>query len=328
MKHLIISILILAMASCNSSSNKPVSLIFDTDLGPDYDDVGALTLLHALADKGEVRLLATVSCNKYEFSCPSIDVINTYYGRPSLPIGKPQQGVTQADGHNPSWAEALPAKFRHKLRKTSDAPDAVAVYRKILAAEPDNSVVIVTVGFFTNLAALLDSKPDEYSKLNGKQLISKKVKHLVSMAGGFPSGREYNVHCDTKSSQKVMTEWPSQIYLSGFEIGQKILTGKRLIESNISDTPAKEAFTICLKQDNPEGRCSWDQTAALVGVRGYANYFNTVRGKMTVADDGSNTWQDDLNGRHEYFTWKMPIPELTQLIEDLMMHVPSIPISK
>ncbi len=28
------------------------------DMGPDYDDVGALTLLHAFADSGECTLLA------------------------------------------------------------------------------------------------------------------------------------------------------------------------------------------------------------------------------------------------------------------------------
>jgi len=322
-KYLVLFLLMLIFASCGQEKQTPVSVIFDTDLGPDYDDVGALTLLHALADNGEARILATVSSNRYEFVLPCVEVINRYYGRPDLPLGGPKRGGTmQPDGHAESWAQALSASFPHKIYATSDAPDAVQVYRRILAAEPDNSVVIITVGFFTNLANLLDSQPDEYSPLDGKQLITKKVKRLVSMAGAFPHGYEYNVFCDIDASQKVFSEWNTEIILSGFEIGEKILTGKRLIASDIPETPAKKVFEICLRQGDPDGRMSWDQTATLVGVRGTGEYFNTVRGTMTVAPDSTNSWQDDPNGKHQYLTFRMSPEELTVVIEDLMMHTP------
>jgi len=45
---------------------KPVPVIFDSDMGPDYDDVGAITLLHAFADSGYINILATVASTKYE----------------------------------------------------------------------------------------------------------------------------------------------------------------------------------------------------------------------------------------------------------------------
>ena len=38
------------------TAKKPVPVIFDTDMGPDYDDVGAIAMLHALADKGEATI--------------------------------------------------------------------------------------------------------------------------------------------------------------------------------------------------------------------------------------------------------------------------------
>ena len=47
-------------------SQKKTELIFDTDMGPDYDDVGAITLLHAFADSGKVNILATIASNKYQ----------------------------------------------------------------------------------------------------------------------------------------------------------------------------------------------------------------------------------------------------------------------
>ena len=304
----------------------PVSIIFDTDIGPDYDDVGAMTLLHAMADSGEVKILATLSCNVHENTVPCIDVINTYYGRPDIPIGAPPDGVNLTTWHKIKWTEALPAKFPHKLKSTAEAPNAVQVYRRALAAEPDTSVVVVTVGFFTNLAALLQSPADQYSELNGMELVRKKVKHLVSMAGGFvPEGspfREFNVQCDSTASITVFETWPTRIIISGFEIGSKIKTGKRLIASDIQNTPAKEAFTLCLREGDFNGRQSWDQTAVLIAARGTDRYFNTVKGRMIVAQDGSNTWQSDANGKHEYVTFKMPVDELTRVIEDMMMHEP------
>ena len=58
-------LLALCCAAC-APKKQPVSLIFDTDMAPDYDDVGAMAVLHALADSGEVDILATVSSNKQE----------------------------------------------------------------------------------------------------------------------------------------------------------------------------------------------------------------------------------------------------------------------
>ncbi|GHT55383.1 hypothetical protein AGMMS49982_21250 [Bacteroidia bacterium] len=312
--------MVLAVSSCRQEGKPPVSVIFDTDLGPDYDDVGALTVLHALADRGEARILATVASNRYPLTSICIDAVNHYYGRPELPIGAPVVGTVQEDGHAEKWTEALAAHFVHRINSMDDVPDAVPVYRRILAGEPDSSVVVVTVGFFTNLVALMQSPPDHYSPLNGKELIARKVKRLVSMAGKFPEGREYNVYVDTLASAAVFEQWTSPITFSGFEIGENILTGKRLVASNIQNTPAKEAFTICLRQDDPEGRCSWDQTAVLVAVRGADRYFNTVKGQIKMEQNGANSWRDDPNGSHEYLTWMMPVEDVTKEIEDLMMH--------
>ena len=42
-------------------------------------------------------------------------------------------------------------------------PDALSVYRATLAAQPDGSVVICSVGALSNLEDLLRSGPDEHS---------------------------------------------------------------------------------------------------------------------------------------------------------------------
>ena len=220
--------MLMAAAACAACAPKepPVSLIFDTDMAPDYDDVGALAVLHALADSGEARILATVSSNRLETTVPCIDVINTYFGREEIPLGAPKgEAVSQDTWHKGlRWTSELPARFPHRTGSASQAEDAVAVYRRALAGEPDTSVVVVTVGFFTNLRDLLLSGPDSLSELTGRELVERKVKRLVSMAGHFPEGLEFNVMMDAPAAAYVMEHWPSPVILSGFEIGEKIIT--------------------------------------------------------------------------------------------------------
>ena len=322
-----ISLLCLLYIGCSQQQqpNPILSVIFDTDMGPDYDDVGALTLLHAMADNGEVNILATVSSNMYSNTVPCIEIINRYFGRPDIPLGAPRSGVDIVEqrfkDREDYWPVALPKNYYHETKSAEDAPDAVSVYRKVLSSQPDESVNIITVGFLTNLAALLQSQPDEYSDLNGVELVQKKVKLLISMAGTFPEGWEFNVCTDSTASVIVFEQWPTPVLISGFEIGVEILTGLKLIASDITNSPVKEVFTMGLSVDT-EGRSSWDQTAVLIGVRGYGDYFDTVRGRMIVAPSGRNTWEDDPNGPHDRIVWKMPKEEVTNIIEDLMMHQP------
>ncbi len=49
-----------AVMTAGVSSPSPISIICDTDMDTDVDDVGALAVLHALADLNEVRLLAVM----------------------------------------------------------------------------------------------------------------------------------------------------------------------------------------------------------------------------------------------------------------------------
>jgi inosine-uridine nucleoside N-ribohydrolase len=329
MKNLIISaILIIAtFAGCIDkkleSRDKTVNIIFDSDLGPDYDDVGALAILHSMADSGKVNILATLSSNKHELVVPSIEVINTYFNRPGLPLGAPKSDGANM-GSSQHWADSIVAKYPHTLNSTSEAPDAVMVYRKILQGQPDNSVTIVTVGFLTNLSNLLKSEPDDISPLGGKELVASKVKRLVSMAGRFPEGKEFNVYIDSSASKFVFENWPGEIIFSGFEIGKEILTGIRLMNSDIRKSPVRDVFRISipLSEEDRNGRMSWDETAVIIAVYGTEGFFDTKRGTIIVHPDGSNEWKDDPGGKHMYVIQKMPVPEITKFIEDRMMHIP------
>jgi inosine-uridine nucleoside N-ribohydrolase len=302
---------------------QPVKIIFDSDLGPDYDDVGALAFLHAMADSGKAEILATLASNKHDLVAPSIEVINTYFGRPGLPLGGPKsEGVNINSPYH--WADTLVSKYPHRLSSTSEAPDAVEVYRKILSSQPDSSVTIVTVGFLTNLSNLLKSPADNISPLGGTELVSRKVKELVSMAGSFPQGREFNVFMDSTASEYVFRNWPGKVIFSGYEIGSRIFTGLRLIKSDIQGSPVKDVFRISIpmSEEDKNGRMSWDETAVMIGVYGTDGFFDTVRGRIIVDHDGSNTWENKADGKQMYVTMKITPEQIGSFIEDRMMHQP------
>ena len=312
------------MPGCKQpAADTKVAVIFDSDIGPDYDDVGAIAVLHALADSGEAEILATVASNKYEGIAGVLDVFNTYFNRPNIPVGVPKgEGVDIRDSQH--WTDTLLANYPHAIKSNSEAADAITVYRQVLAKQPDHSVTLVTVGFLTNLANLLNTKGDDISPLTGKELVEKKVKLLVSMAGNFPAGREFNVMKDSTASVAALENWPTKVIYSGFEIGKNIKTGLPITQNeSVQNSPVKDVFRICLPQspEDAAGRMSWDETAVFVAIRGYAPYYTLQPGKITVAPDGINAW--DANGTgQDYLVEKAAPAEVQALIDQLMAHQP------
>src|SRR6266699_6673930 len=139
----------LALASAFAQST-PV--VFDTDMGNDVDDALALAMLHALESRGECRLIAVTITKDNPWSAVYVDLVNTFYGRAHIPVGMVKGGVTP---ENAPMIQ-VPAERRRangtltyprRLGSGAEAPEAVALLRRVLAAEKDGSVVIVQVGF-------------------------------------------------------------------------------------------------------------------------------------------------------------------------------------
>jgi inosine-uridine nucleoside N-ribohydrolase len=298
-------------------AEQPVQLIFDTDLGNDVDDALAMGVIHSLQSRGECELLAVTITKDNEMAAPFADAINTFYGRGEIPIGVCRSGVTDGLGRFNGLAAIQDDgkdRFPHDLRSGKDAPDAVDVLRRTLAKAEDNSVVIAQVGFSTNLANLLDSPADDISPLSGKDLVKKKVQRLSVMAGAFEKimnnkgqpydHKEYNVIKDIPAAQKIAKEWPTPILWSGYEIGIALRYPHESIEQDygyVEHHPLAEAYIAY--NPPPHDRPTWDLTCVLQLVRPDRDYFGlTSVGKVTVADDGLTTFQEDANGRDQYFT--------------------------
>ena len=316
-------VLIAGSAISQKKPAKPVPIIFDSDMGPDYDDVGAITLLHALADSGQANILATVASTNYEGVASVLNAFNTYFKRSGTLVGVPKgKAVGLRDFQH--WTDTIIANYPHEIKTNFEAPDAIDVYRQVLANQRDNSVTIVTVGFLTNLANLQNSGPDKWSPLSGRQLIKKKVKQLVCMAGIFPKGKEFNVEKDAAASQQVFSTWETPIIFSGFEIGAKIFTGLPLIHNGaIQNSPVKDVFRISIPLDPKDiaGRKSWDETAVLVAIKGYEQYYTLQGGHIEVDATGFNTWSNEEKKQY-YLVEKVPSSVVQDIINKLMMHQP------
>jgi len=321
--RLFLWVCLLMSVSSQAQKTKPFPVIFDSDMGPDYDDVGAIAMLHAFADSGYIKILATVASTKYEGVAAVFNVLNTYFKRPGVLIGVPKSKALELKDSQ-HWSDTLLLNYPHKIKKNDEVLSAIEVYRKSLASQPDGSVTIITVGFLTNLADLLQSVPDKYSKLTGKELVRKKVKQLVCMAGSFPAGNEFNVRMDAAASKNVFENWETSILFSGVEIGMKIKTGLPLVnDRSIQNSPVKDVFRISipLSPQDSDGRMSWDETAVLIAVKGYEPWWNIQTGKIKIAEDGSNTWENGSSLHSYLIEWESPLL-ISNRINKLIMHQP------
>ncbi len=306
-------------------AQEPVKIIFDTDMGPDFDDVGAITMLHALADKGECEILACLASDRYPTVAPTIEVFNRYFGKPDIPIGVAAVGAPDFSCPN-HWNDSIVSKFLPIPKDNNDYSPAVDVYRKALASQLDKSVTVITVGFMSNLSDLLKSGPDKFSPLSGKELVQRKVKQWVAMAGIFPEGKEFNMIKDAEASVYAFQNWPTPILLSGFEIGTDIYTGKKAAESGDLNNPVTWAYDYnfnTYSDKKLDKRNSWDQTAVLCAVRNPENYFYVNGpGRIEVNEDGSNVWNADVDQQHFFLVHKYPYQYIADILDELMLHKP------
>jgi inosine-uridine nucleoside N-ribohydrolase len=303
--------LLLVLITAGCVAGEPVRMIFDTDMGNDIDDALALAEIHAFESRGEATLLAITISKDNRWAPVFVDLLDTFYGRQDVPIGMVKDGKTPDDGHymraiaelrQPNGSPLYP---RH-LTEASKLPEAVTLLRKTLSAQPDASVVIVQVGFSTNLARLLDSAPDALSPLRGRELVGRKVRLLSMMAGEFRQnhGAEYNITNDIPAAQKLFREWPSQIVTSGFDIGDSIKYPARRVDSDFAFTkhhPLADAYRAY--RPMPYDEPLWDPTAVLYAVRPKDGYFDTSQaGIISVDERGRTDFSPSPEGKHRYLS--------------------------
>jgi hypothetical protein len=275
----------------------PVKIFFDTDMMTDCDDAGAMAVLHALADNGECEILATVVSARDPWSAAAVDAINTYYGRPDLPIGMVKgAGVLEKSKFTKRIGEDFPNDYK---TPGVEIPDATAVYRDVLEKQPDGSVVVVTVGYMTNLRNLL-RLPATDGHPSGVDLIKRKVKTWVCMGGNFIGDPpkddlklgNVNFQRDATSAFEVIRDWPRPLVFVGREIGS-VPSGLAIGESLVKtpkDNPVRMAYFHYFGAQ--KSRHVADLTTLLYAVRGLRDYWDIqTKGRMDLHENMTFEWK-------------------------------------
>ena len=320
-------------------SNRP-RIILDTDLGGDIDDLGAVAVLHELADRGECEILGIVSDTPQRHAIGCIDAVGLYFGR-RVPVGRPAWPLVMQDTYADTVARATPG-----VLDGEDAPEAVALLVELLRGAPDASVVVATIGQLWHQLALVQQHAD---------LVRRKVRRYVVMGGytplpptsegGRPTRAETNFAANGRPgvTADFLDACPVPVVFCGFEAGNRdygYATGDDI--NGLPDGhPVKVGYLDffarppkwCAKvrADRVQPWSIWDQITVLHAVRGPAtddapltgSGFREVTGSANHADpSGHNTWHPAAPGGpdHAYLAPLAPPADIAaKLVEPLMV---------
>ncbi len=201
--------------------NKSRGVILSTDICADCDDVGAIALLHVYSKEYVFPILGMINSSSAELGTKTLYALNRYVGRGDIPLGEWRGEPIFSDPTLSCYTGVIAEKFGQ------DAPkgcESTCLYRKLLSEADDDSVIIITIGAFNDLAALMESQGDDLSPLSGLELMAKKVHHVVSMACR-DGAREFNVRHAPNAARLVLERLPCPVYISDFSVGKTVITG-------------------------------------------------------------------------------------------------------
>jgi inosine-uridine nucleoside N-ribohydrolase len=294
-------------------NNSMPLIILDTDIGSSTDDLFAMEMLYRYEEQGRCRLLGVVVDREGEQNAAFTDVMNTYFGHGDVPIGLVREGID-----NPKvwidYAHVADIKdtneqpmFQRTVTDYSKLPDGWLLYRRLLASQPDNSVSIVCTGFVTCLAQLLQSEGDEYSPLNGVEMVRLKVKCIYLQGGVFGEAEEpdFNFAQGTDFAQEFFNLWPTDVDMvfSPMETGQAVEYTPEQVISDVSWTdvhPIKQVYMNC---NCNTGQRMWDVMLIIQAVEGDELFTLSERGNLTVTPECATIFTASAA---RYFRYQMP----------------------
>lgn len=311
-------------------------IIFDTDMMTDCDDAGAQAVLHALADRGECEIVATVVSSRDRWSAAVVDGINRWYGRPSLPVGMVRgEGVLEPSKFTQKVGRECPGRFQNP---EAEIPDALSIYRELLERAGEGELTIVTVGYLTNLRHLLDS-PASAGHPSGRELIQRKVSRWICMGGNFVGTPAHddlklgnvNFQRDPQSALAVIRDWPGRVVFVGREIGSvpSGLHAGAVLAQTPEASPVRRAYDAYFGVPG-KSRHVADLVTVLYAVRGLGEWWDLHEGgRMVLQADMTFDWRDDAPGPPQaYLLKKRPLDpandrRVEAVLDELLLQPPA-----
>ena len=287
-----------------------VRIILDCDMGSSTDDLFALMMLHRYMDMQRCDLIGVIVDRMGRAHADIVDVVDTYYGHPDIPIGLETQGQQETHVwipyHNLAYARTMEGEqmFKRTVSDEGSYMEGYKLYRKLLSGQPDHSVTIVSIGLVTTMARLLESGPDEYSPLDGVELIRAKVKNIYAMGGVFGDAVEpdYNFLQAIDFSMKFFALLPKEvdIVFSPGEVGDPLDYRPAQVIEDLYWTdfhPIKWTYQYL---NCNTGQKMWDPQAVINAVEGNERYNLSPRGWVTLTPRGETLFTPDPNGNARY----------------------------
>jgi inosine-uridine nucleoside N-ribohydrolase len=315
-----------AAEDTETSPSEVPKVIIDTDIALWWDDVETIAMANVLQDQGLVEVLGIVVDVKSVPAAGAVDAIDTYYGNPDIPIGTTLG--TEQDIFANVYTAQLAADFPNSFQDGGLAPDAVELYRELLAGQPDGGVVVLSIGGHTNLAALLASEGDEVSPLDGHDLVAAKVSELVIMDGEFPepSRAWTNTLIDPPATKYVVNGgWPTPMTWVDATAGFPLMSGDTVCDAH-ADGPVRAAYEVLFGCGNPVGDSSWDPINVYYVAYGLGDGVLSVHGEGGAASVdfwGAISWQPSEDRADDRYLRVEDYEALTSQINDVLAYVPA-----
>ena len=289
---------------------KAIPMILDSDFGSSTDDLFALMMLNHYIDEGKVNLMGVVVDREGEKNAQLVDVFNTYYGHPDIPIGLERNGVKNPRCFIPyngivDLKDAQGNPLYRRAQEGKPFMDGYKLYRKLLSQADDHSVVVVAIGFVTTLAELFQSGADEYSQLNGVELFGKKVKSVYIQSGRFESGDSlsgYNMRAASRQSAIFYDKLPHNvdIVMSPSNIGDLMDYPPKDVLVDLSYTEVNPIKSVYTYYTCDTGQRMWDALPTIQAVEGDHLFTLSERGTLTVTPECITIFTPSATGHFRY----------------------------
>ncbi len=308
-------------AATRTSKSEP-RVIIDTDLSRWWDDASTIGVANVLDQRDRIRLLGIVSNVPNAAAVAALDAIDTAYGNADLPLGA--VAGSDANTFQHGYTDELVNRLPNSVRSERDVPSAVALYRRLLAKQPDHSVTIVSIGGYTNLAGLLSSTRGHGNSLDGRALVAKKVKQLVQMDGIFPGGgppfTNQKIDLSATSAVVVGAGWPTPVAWVDGLVGIDTKVGGTLCTTTPSNNPMHIVYEA-LFQCGPPGDGNWDAPTLLYAVGDLPDAFAELGqgGAAVINEQGGLSWQTPSGRPNDLYVHVADQTALNQRIDQLLV---------
>jgi len=303
----------------NSALSRAKAVIIDTDFASDSDDVVAVRLAMCLQDAEMLDIRGIALSTTYSRSPLAVHSLCYQDGYGSIPV------AMDTSGNGVQVHTEYVDVMSEMARSRSDYEQPVQMYRRILS-ESDTKVNIITLGFLQNIQALMNSKPDQYSPLTGRELISEKVDTLYITGGNSTGKPSFNFYWTGEkvinAARDVSKEFPARVVFLQSDLGDDTFCGQfyQTKDSNHRDIVTKALYA----NDQYGGVVAWDVFSIWCAAQDINNnlddsFLDLEQGSQYVSHTGATQWTADSNGRHYKMYKRMQGSYYSQIMNGLLL---------